>query len=115
MTLKITREQKYTGFYGFTYSAQEYRMLKKYDKEYCPCGCRLSNVYIFIVSELKSKKLLPDDFEILCCNCKKVKDDIGISRCPDCGSSLVYEIFKNLEMKDIWICTNIRNCGWREK
>jgi len=55
---------------------------------HCACGLPISNQYTAIINKLKESKLLEEDYKLICCECKEIKETIGFIFCKKCGSNL---------------------------
>ncbi|MHA1408792.1 MAG: hypothetical protein ACTSQY_00490 [Candidatus Odinarchaeia archaeon] len=49
------------------------------------CGSLLSHYYSGVIERLRKRELLHQDYDELCCYCYFVKEELGFSKCKECG------------------------------
>lgn len=90
MMIRIFKEGNF--IYDFTVENFNFSIQENNREECISCGSTLKYSYVYIIKKLKKYNLLPEDYEFLCCRCKKFKDiGVKIRKCYKCGYSLTFD------------------------
>lgn len=83
--IKITEYSRSNGYREYLFSNDTFESNFK-----CPI-CRvvdLSVDFVEIIYELMKKRLLPEDYEPMCCVCYYINKKLGFNYCTACGAPL---------------------------